>query len=246
MASFSKPEIFFESISNVIGTFCYNKAWIASTYGFRGLFMGSNEQRSSEIVLSARDFFQETVGEAFRQRNVKTLPLVKSYLVELLEFYVPTSNLFDDFDSSGKRTRATLAETFLIAQNSEQNVRIELLKKLGDRSLYISGFFGDSLQRKLVDVDYYADMGCAAYSSLAAQVSEDMVARLYEEIAGRFNEFAEVLNYISSLAHITNEENIMRLYETYARTGSDLAREKLNEKGLIAVPLQSLTKKNQQ
>jgi hypothetical protein len=190
---------------------------------------------ASPILVSSREFFDGVVSDAFEQRKLKTLPFVKNYLIDLLEFYVPTANLFDDFDASGRRVRETLAETLLKAQNSEPHVRNELLKKLGDRSLYISGFFGDSLQRKLVDVDYYADMGCMAYGALASSVREDMLARVYKEFSGRFLEFAEVLNFISLRAHLYNEENIMRLYENYSRTGSDIAREKLIEKGLIAV-----------
>lgn len=210
--------------------------------------MGRDDRTESgtSLFVSSRDFFQEIVTDAFERRQVKTFPMVRGYLVDLLEFYVPTSNLFDEQDASGKKTRETLAETFLKAQNAEPLTRIELLKKLGDRSLYISGFFADSLQRKLVDVDYYADMGCAAYASLADCVYEDTLAKVYQEFARRFLEFAEVLTYISSRARVTDEENIMRLYETYAKTGSDTAREKLLEKGLIAVPIQNLSTKKQQ
>jgi hypothetical protein len=209
--------------------------------------MGRDDQDSApNLVLSSRSFFQETVSAAFEHRKLKTLPMVKGYLVELLEFYVPAANLFDDFDTSGRRTRETLAETFLRAQSSEHSVRTELLKKLGDRSLYISGFFGDSLQRKLVDVDYYADMGCMAYGALAESVREDTAARVYREFAGRFLDFVEVLTYISSKAKLHNEENLMRLFELYARTGSEAAREKLIERGLIALPIDQTAVKKEQ
>ena len=195
--------------------------------------MGQNQSGSTSLLISTKDYFNEIVDDAFEKRRMKTLPLVKGYLVNLLEFYVPTSNLFDDFDSSGRRTQVTLAETLLKAQSSEPMVRIELLKKLGDRSLYISGFFGDSLQRKLIDLDYYADMGGMAYGALAESAKEDTSAKVYREFSKRFLDFAEILTYISSRAHLHNEENIMRLFETYARTGSELAREKLIEKGLV-------------
>jgi hypothetical protein len=33
------------------------------------------------------------------------------------------------------------------------------LRRVGDASLFISGFFADSLNRSLVDVDYYIDLG---------------------------------------------------------------------------------------
>lgn len=153
------------------------------------------------------------------------------------------ANLFDETDESGRRTRATLAETFLRATSADAQTRFELLKKLGDRSLYISGFFGDSLQRKIVDVDYYADMGGTAYATLADCVREDTVARMYREFAERFIEFVDVLALISSRAIVKPEENILRLYENYEKTGSSLAREKLLEMGLIAVPRRGSAKK---
>ena len=199
--------------------------------------MGNDHGSGSQIFVSTKEFFEEIVADAFEKRKMQTYPLVKGYLVNLLEFYVPTSNLFDENDSLGRRTQDTLAETLLKAQSSEHHVRVELLKKLGDRSLYISGFFGDSLQRKLVDLDYYADMGGMAYGALAETVREDTVAKVYREMAHRFLDYAEILTYISSKSRLHNEENIMRLFETYSRTGSELAREKLIEKGLVPADL---------
>lgn len=177
---------------------------------------------------------------------MKTIPLVKSYLVDMLEFYVPAQNLFDELDSSGRRTSETLAETFLRAQSADEAVRIELLKKLADRSLYISGFFGDSLQRKLVDIDYYADMGGMAYGALASTVREDTSSKVFNEFARRFLEFVDVLTDISSRTHLQNEENVLRLFEIYAKTGSSVARERLLEKGVITLPVDQVPVKKQQ
>ncbi|HVK60818.1 MAG TPA: hypothetical protein VM432_04675 [Bdellovibrionales bacterium] len=208
--------------------------------------MSIENQGRSGLVVSPRDYFDEVVTEAFERRRLKTYPMVKSYLVDMLEFYVPTKNLFDETDSSGRRTSETLAETFLKAQNADDSVRIELLKKLGDRSLYISGFFGDSLQRKLVDIDYYADMGGMAYGALASSVREDTLAKVFDEFARRFLEFADLLTDISSRAHLQNEENILRLFEVYAKTGSEVAKERLIEKGVITMPIDQVPIKKQQ
>lgn len=204
-----------------------------------------NQSRPS-LFISPRDYFDEVVTDAFERRRIKTYPLVKGYLVGLLEFYVPAQNLFDENDSSGRRTRETLAETFLKAQSAEESVRTELLKKLADRSLYISGFFGDSLQRKLVDIDYYADMGGMAYGALASSAREDTAAKVFDEFARRFLEFVDLLTDISSRAKLQNEENILRLFEVYAKTGSEVARERLIEKGVITVPNDQVRNKKQQ
>lgn len=206
----------------------------------------NDSESAPSLLVSSREFFDQILSEAFERRRVKTIPKVKGYLVELLEAHIPTESLFDDTDAQGRRVRQTLAETMLKAQSAELPVRIELLKKLADRSLYISGFFSDSLQRKLVDVDYYADMGCMAYGSLADCVREDTVSRVYREFSRRFLDFVDVLTDISTRAKASDEANILRLYELYARTGSTAARERLIEKGLIAVPIENLPIKKQQ
>ena len=188
------------------------------------------------LFVSPNEYFHSVVHEACEHRKFKTFALAKGYLADLLQFYVPAANLYDEVDSSGKRTRETLAETFLKAQNAEPAVRNELMKKLADRSLYIAGFFGDSLQRKLIDVDYYIDMGGMAYGALASSVREDTTSKLYADYAHRFFDYVEVLSHISSKSALQNEENLMRLFEIYAKTGSEVARDKLMERGLIPVP----------
>src|SRR5690606_27621317 len=141
------------------------------------------------FLATPRQYFSEVVEAGFVKRNIKESPAVQGYLVGLLEHYLDARNLFSQPD--------TLAETFLIASNSQPAERAELLKKLGDKSLYISGFFGDSLSRKLVDLDYYAGMGGAAYASLADCVREDEAAQVFRVFSSRFVEFVDVLTYIS-------------------------------------------------
>lgn len=205
-----------------------------------------NGSASGSILISTGDFFIEAVENAFVERRFSTFPSARSYLVKLLEYYVPAGNLFDEVDEQGRRKRSTLAETFLRAMSEEPHVRAEMLKKMADRALYITGFFSDSLQRKVIDVDYYAEMGVTAYGALADSSREDMTAKVYREYAGKFIAFSEILSTISAQARIQDEANIMRLYETYAKTGSDYARERLLERGLIAVPLSDLKKPTKQ
>lgn len=199
----------------------------------------------STLLASSEEYFKEVVEAALSQRNMKTFPMAQSYLVQLLGQYISADNLFEE--QEGKKSNPTLAELFLKAQNSQQTlVRIELLKKLGDVSLYVSGLFSDSLSRKLVDVDYYADMGGTAYATLAKTAKEDTVKRVYEEYSERFLEFVDVLTLISQKVFMHNNESILRLYDRYLKTGSELARETLLEKGIISVPYEKEKKKIQQ
>jgi hypothetical protein len=196
----------------------------------------SDEARKTlkpSVFVTADDFFREVVVDAFAQRKVKTFPLAESYLIKLLTHFVSTNHLFDVDSESGLHRQETLAEMFLKATSDERGPRVDLLKKLGDVSLYVSGVFGDSLNNKTVDIDYYADMGGLAYSNLASIVKEDTFRHLYREYSERFLDYVEVLNFVSQKVFIQNNENLLRLYERYVRTGSEIAKETLIERGII-------------
>lgn len=196
--------------------------------------MNGNEK---VFVLNPKEFFTSVVKEAFDHRRVSTFPLAQSYLIDLLQFFISADNLFVEEPVEGGKRQETLAELFLKANNSENiQLKIELLKRLGDMSLYVSGFFGDSLQKKIVDIDYYVEMGCRAYMTLATTTKEDMARSVYREYSRRFPEFVEVLTHISQKVLIQNDENLLRLYDRYLRTGSRLAYEHLIEKGIIPTP----------
>jgi hypothetical protein len=184
--------------------------------------------QQSFILETPHEYFSEVVEAGFSKRNIKAAPAVQMYMVRLLEHYLDARNLFTQPD--------TLAETFLMASTSQTPEKIDLLKKLGDKSLYISGFFGDSLSRKIVDLDYYAGMGGAAYASLADCIREDDTAQVYRIFSQRFIEFVDVLTYISQQSSVHTDQGLLQLYDRYMRTGSELAKEKLIEMGVLTLP----------
>ncbi len=199
----------------------------------------------SFLFITPEQHFSEVLKEACEQRKVKTFPLVETYLIHLLKHYLDSKNLFTPFQNDGTEAQPqnqpqTLAEMYLLAMNSEAPKNREIMKVLADRSLYVSGFFGDSLQSKLVDIDYYAEMGSQAYANLAVWTKEDTVAQIYKTFSKRFLDFVEVLNYISEKSSIQTDQNVLRLYERYIRTGSEMAREKLTELGIVTIPKDQL------
>ncbi len=202
-------------------------------------------EKKSDILLSADGYFAELVKEGMEFRKIHSDPNVEVYLISLLHHYLDARNLFEQTNENGVRVPKTLAELYLVAQNSEPTVRFELLKKLGDRSLYISGFFADSLQRKIVDVDYYAEMGGVAYGALADS-AQDSIAHVYRMFSKRFVDFVDVLSYISQSGQVRGDQNILRLYDRYIKTGSELAREKLIENGIVALPRDQMKSTKQQ
>ena len=189
--------------------------------------------KNNTILLAPEDFFIDAVSDAIKQRRLPSPPLAREYLVKLLTYYILADNLFDETLENGKKTRSTLAEIYLKAMNSEPSVRIDLLKKLGDTSLYITGFFGESLNRKIIDISYYVNMGESAFSSLAQEVDEEVYSSLYSDFSKQFIKYMEVLNYISKQTDLQKDSNLLKLYENYQKTGSDLMRDTLIDSGFV-------------
>ncbi|MEI7973255.1 MAG: hypothetical protein WCH11_02690 [Bdellovibrio sp.] len=195
------------------------------------------------ILKSPAEFFLEEVESGLSSLRVQAAPAVKSYLVSVLQHHIQSGNLFDEaFNEAGQRQPQTMAELFLQSQSLASAHRFDMLKKVGDRSLYLSGFFSDSFNRKLVDVDYYVDIGGAAYRSLAEEIREDVKASVYKTMAERFIVFVDVLSLIAQKSGPRTNTNLLRTYEKYLRTGSELAKEKLLEAGIFQLQKTDLKK----
>ena len=104
-----------------------------------------------------------SVAEFFHDRGRRGHPQPGRRATTPTECYLV--NLLADFTKSPPDDQPLALK--LAAAVSSPDERVRQLKDVGDTSLYVSGFFADSLQRKLVDVDYYIQMGGAAYGELA-------------------------------------------------------------------------------
>lgn len=168
------------------------------------------------------------------RQKFETIEMAQFYVVELLSRFMLTQNLYDKAEDQQTLERDPLAIQFLKAQSRgiDGSEKIKILKKLGDTSLYISGFFGDSLNRKVIDLDYYREMGSIAYRMLSDTIRDESFHQLYHELYNKFSGFVDVLTEVSQDVLPHNNQNLLRLYEIYVRTGSETVKKQLSEKGL--------------
>jgi len=180
-----------------------------------------------------RALFAELVAGAVEENRVAASPLAITYLVELLDSRVR----LPDAAADAPGEESTLAESLLRARQEQGAARVRRLRSLGDRALFVAGYFGDSLQRSLVDIDYYGDIGRAAYSNLAASLSdrsrEPTWRGLYTELAQRFDRFVDVLAEVGDRTRSSRGVDLLRLYERCVRTGSPRDRRRLLRRGYL-------------
>jgi hypothetical protein len=117
-----------------------------------------------ELNPSVAEFFRSTVRTILDDRKVQVQETTEFYVVNLLTQAVNSSQENADPNYFDEPLAILFGKAFSTAN---QNERYSLLKHLGDQSLFVSGFFGDSLKRKIIDVDYYISMGSQAYGCLS-------------------------------------------------------------------------------
>lgn len=195
------------------------------------------------LVVQPQDYFRELVTDAMTRQRVEAAPEAEFYLVNLLQQFMTADRLYPT-DSEGNRREEPLALMLKEALDSpEVEAQRVLFRQVGDVSLYLAGFFQDSLSRKVVDVDYYIGMGGTAYQHVAARVGETPLQSLYVELAHKFACFVDVLAEVSDRTQLKTEKDLLRTYELWLRTRSDRAARTLQEAGIVP---NSTIKKNLQ
>jgi hypothetical protein len=186
---------------------------------------------SERIIVgkSAQEWFRELVSDALTQRKLQVAAATEFYLVNLL-----SQNLSKDRpDAVGAGEGEPLALMLARALQGDREARYRNLKQLGDTSLFVSGFFGDSLARSLVDVDYYIAMGGRAYDALASGGYGPSGGRqLFGELALRFASFVDLFAEIAELSELGSNRGLVRLYERFLLTGSERVAQRLRERGV--------------
>lgn len=187
------------------------------------------------VARDVREYFRDSVSSAIGNQKVSTTDETIYYIVNLLAQFVRSDALFERTqDAVSLKPLALVYADALEAQT--RSARNRAFRRLGDVALLISGMFAASLNRKLVDLDYYIAMGGGAYEYLATGVSDTpggrTLAQVFAELASKFQVFVDVLGEVSDGSSLRAPKDVMRLYETWVRTGSRRSAEQLRRLGI--------------
>lgn len=166
-------------------------------------------------------YFYEVVREALGRVGAEVTEGAAWYLVQLL----------------GKFTTERLSDTPLSLElaraHADPATRLQVLEHVGDTSLYVTGFFSESLDRKLVDADYYMNLGEAAYRELSERLSGSAaIADIYQELAAKFPRFVDVLAEIRTDVDIGSHD-VVALYQQWMHTRAAWIERRLRRMGVL-------------
>ena len=189
-------------------------------------------------VTNLREFFHDSVQTALRKQRVAVDDHTEHYVVNILTMFARSEELYES-TAEGVRLKplAHMLADASVASSPQQ--RDETLRRLGDVSLFVAGFFAQSFARKLVDIDYHIAMGGRAYGTLAdnlrGSIRGQAFATVFLELAQKFQRLVDVLNEVAEMAHTHTDKDILRLYEIWLKTGSPRAFAILQRLGVAPV-----------
>lgn len=189
-------------------------------------------------VTNLREFFHDSVQAALRKQRVDVDGHTEHYVVNILTMFARSEELYNS-TPDGVRLKPLALMLADASEASSAQQRDEALRRLGDVSLFVAGFFAQSFARKLIDIDYHIAMGGRAYGTLAdnlrGSIRGQAFATVFLELAQKFQRLVDVLNDVAEMAHTHTDQDILRLYEIWLKTGSPRAHAILQQLGVAPV-----------
>jgi hypothetical protein len=142
-----------------------------------------------------RDYFRDAVDAALAHHALDPSEATSAYLVELLcEYARSQRDLF----------ARPLTWVFASADGATPGESFEQLKEVGDHSLYVAGYFNDSLPHLELDLDYFVGLGSTAYRKLSRLLqlprAKTRFVVVFSELGNQFVRFVDVLHDVRRLA----------------------------------------------
>jgi len=162
------------------------------------------------------DFFSYEIENASASQRTGLSREAHVYLANMLVELGDPGRLFPEDKPN------TLAGMHLSAGTASPEEAVRLYKELGDYALCVGGYFADSLERKTVGIEYYADMGGSAYNRVAALSTATghfgQLSGLFEELSDAFRACLGVLSQLGDSGRPKRSKDLGRLYERWLTT----------------------------
>ena len=187
-------------------------------------------------VPNLQDYFRRSIDSVIAEQGVDVDPHATHYVVNMMTLFSRSEDFYDDDgEVFGIRPLALMLADAADAATAEQ--RNLVLRRIGDVTLFVAGFFVDTLRDKAVDVDYYTHMGENAYGSLSDEVRGtfhgNAFADIYLELATKFRVLTDVLNEVRDNEEGRSGKDLLRMYELWRKTGSRRAAKILKQQGIV-------------
>jgi len=125
-----------------------------------------HDSSKKKIILSSnlQGFFFDGLSEINKKSLCPVPESVIYYSSDVLDKFALSQDFFEI--SEGKVREKILGMKLLEATQFSRDEQKRVYKEVGDMSLLVCGYFSESVNKKIVDTQYYSQLGKMAYSHL--------------------------------------------------------------------------------
>jgi hypothetical protein len=183
--------------------------------------MSSDAERVVPVV-NLQEFFRDSLHGALVRQHLAVEDQTEHYVVNLLTLFARSEALYEGTPGN-VRLKPLVVMLCEALESQTAAERDRALQRLGDVSLFIAGFFARGFAAKLIDIDYHIAMGGRAYGALADSCGRGrgrVLGAVFAELSAKFQPMVDALNEISESSCRHTDQDILRLYELWLKTGS--------------------------
>ncbi|WPU65213.1 hypothetical protein [Peredibacter starrii] len=184
------------------------------------------DANAKKIILSTnlKGFFFEGLTELNKKSLCPVPESVIFYSSDVLDKFALSQNFFET--NEGKVREKILGMKLLEATQVGREEQKRIYKEVGDMSLLVCGYFSESVNKKLVDTQYYAQIGKTAYSHLN-NVSPNFldIPSFYAMVATCFESLTTLMTILATKDRHGTDNNL--IFQKLLRS------EKLSEKEMM-------------
>jgi hypothetical protein len=160
-------------------------------------------------VPDLKHYFFQNLSEL----NVKSLCPVPQeaifYSSEVLGKYALSESFFETTEE-GRTRHKILGTKLLEAMMLEREERRRVYQEVGDTALVLCGYFAESVNRKILDTNYYRQLGVSAYQNLNGVSPRHMnVTSFYGVLASCFPLLTTMIGILASRDRFGTDSHLL-------------------------------------
>jgi hypothetical protein len=188
-----------------------------------------------KVYKNVKELFFDLIIEFEKKLKIHLSEYSKLYLMKLLEELAAGNSYLNNIVKEDK----PLIEILLEAVHQNIFEKIRNLKALGDLCLLFGGLYPDYMTRKLVDIDYFINIGKNSYN-LISDTYKNYTTKydlymLYSKLTQEYLKLINILTEISDELSFLDRDNLYKSLKRWERTGIKKYSEFIKSNNIIPI-----------
>ncbi len=168
-----------------------------------------NNSRPKEIITvpSLQTYFFDILSDFNKKAPCPIPQEIIYYSSDVLNKFALAQDYYDQRD--GKMREKILGTKLLEATQVSREEQKRIYKDVGDTALFLCGYFAESTTKKLVDANYYSQLGRSAYQNLNGVVPNFFdIPCFYSMLSTSFGVMVELISKVASIDRFGEENHL--------------------------------------